>query len=452
MDPAQTPDKPQFPAQSQGGSHSLNEPRSAQDGTPIPHTAAMSAQQTAVVPQAAVPLRNEVTQAANRRLIAPDLARGMALLGIAIANAIQAWSLAGGDLGYGIVNNAADQVAALFGAMFVHVRGIALFSTLLGYGIGMIYSRELQRSHNATRIIFRRYAWLAVFGVVHCIFLFWGDIMLFYGLAGMFMCLLLKLNDKALLSIAGGIFAVWVIVGIAAVLLVPLLGIDFGDYSTDTMGAFGEVDQGTGYLGQLFMGFLLVLSSPFSFFTEFLMLGPCIIVGFVAGRRSLMELVSQYGRLLKVAATITLVLCVTLGFLWWGGAQPWAPWQGETFNLLNMFIGPATGPGFLAVFTLVGAWFEQRGGVGPILGAITALGSMSMSGYVAQSVLFGIIMAEYGFGIGIGAGAAFVSLIGLVVWLITVFLAVIVKSLGKRGPLETLHRKLGYAKKPPIKR
>lgn len=440
--PEQTPDRQQFPPRQPANPGSYGQAGPPEQGL------AVDTHPKAVVPTAATPLPVEAVQAAQRRLIAPDLARGMALLGIAIANAIQAWSLAGGDYGLGIVNNAADQVATLLGAMFVHVRGIALFSTLLGYGMGMIYSRELQRSHNATRIIFRRYAWLAVFGVVHCIFLFWGDIMLFYGLAGMFMCLLLKLSDKALLSIAGSLYAVSVVGGIVLVLLLPHLG-SGGQAMVGFDAELMEIDS---YLGQLLTGLMMAISAPVSFFPVFLMLGPCIIVGFVAGRRSFMELVGQYKRLLMIAASITLVLCLTLGLLWWGAAQPQTSLNPDVFQVLNMVIGPATGPGFLAVFTLVGAWFQKRGGVGPVLSAVTALGSMSMSGYVAQSVLFGIIMTGYGLGIAQDAGAAFVSLIAFLVWVITVVLAVCIKALGKRGPLETLHRKLGYSKKPPLRR
>jgi len=79
---------------------------------------------------------------ASTRLIVPDAARGMALLGIAIANMTTAWIITedrpGAYFG-GIVNDSVlDKIAVVFGAFFVHNRGLPMFSTLLGFGVGLI--------------------------------------------------------------------------------------------------------------------------------------------------------------------------------------------------------------------------------------------------------------------------------------------------------------------------
>ncbi|MCQ9352558.1 DUF418 domain-containing protein [Corynebacterium sp. 153RC1] len=376
----------------------------------------------------------------SRRLVAPDLARGFALLGIAIANAITAWSGDAGETGFGIVRNTADSMAGLFGAMFVHVRGIALFSTLLGYGIGMIYARELQKGHRATRVILRRYAWLAGFGVLHAIFLFWGDIMVFYGLAGMAMCLVVRLKDKALLTIAAALAVVWIgVMGLLTALSVVMGGVI--DMAKLNMAA----PMVESYLDQLVAGAIIVASQPLSFFGVIFMLGPCILVGFVAGRRGMMWHVPRYLPLLRALALITFGLCIILGAVWWfigiNGMNT------EAIVFINTAVGPLSGPGFLAMFALLAHWVERRGGVGEIFGAVAALGSMSMSGYVAQSVLFGLIMAPYGLGVGYGGGAAYVTGVAVFVWLVTVLVAGFWRSLGKRGPVESIHRKVGYSPK-----
>ena len=88
------------------------------------------------------------------RILTPDLARGAALLGIAIANGITAWSLRVGDVPQGyhrtlsgiIVNNSLwDKVTIILADMFVHTRGLPMFATLLGYGVGMILVREQRK-------------------------------------------------------------------------------------------------------------------------------------------------------------------------------------------------------------------------------------------------------------------------------------------------------------------
>ena len=74
-----------------------------------------------------------------------------------MANAVQAWLLNGYDeaggpgstLGGVREGNVADQVAAVFSALFVHVRGLPMFSTLLGFGIGLIAASLYRKGYPA---------------------------------------------------------------------------------------------------------------------------------------------------------------------------------------------------------------------------------------------------------------------------------------------------------------
>ena len=98
---------------------------------------------------------------ASTRLIVPDAARGMALLGIAIANMTTAWIITedrpGAYFG-GIVNDSVlDKIAVVFGAFFVHNRGLPMFSTLLGFG-AMASSR-----------CWARCTWCCCFGAISCL-------------------------------------------------------------------------------------------------------------------------------------------------------------------------------------------------------------------------------------------------------------------------------------------
>lgn len=77
------------------------------------------------------------------RMLAPDAARGFALLGIAIANIATAWLLLedsspaaffGGING----NSIADKISVVIAAVTAHNRGLPMFATLLGFGIGLI--------------------------------------------------------------------------------------------------------------------------------------------------------------------------------------------------------------------------------------------------------------------------------------------------------------------------
>ena len=95
-----------------------------------------------------------------------------------MANATQAWmyngfddpDVPGSSLGGLREGSATDQFAAVFSALFVHVRGLPMFSTLLGFGIGLIAASLFRKQYplrDARRVIVRRYGFLALLSLIH---------------------------------------------------------------------------------------------------------------------------------------------------------------------------------------------------------------------------------------------------------------------------------------------
>jgi putative membrane protein len=136
----------------------------------------------------------------------------------------------------------------------------------------------------------------------------------------------------------------------------------------------------------------------------------------------------------------------------WGlsalGVLPAEPfWHG-----INRVAGLWSGPGFVVWIFWGARWLQQHHLSNRLpIRMLAALGRMSMTGYVLQSVLFTIIMVPWGFAIGAGRGAATVTLIATGIWGITVIFAYLWSRTGRRGPLEILHRTLGYGRPPNAK-
>ena len=76
--------------------------------------------------------------------------------------------------------------------------------------------------------------------------------------------------------------------------------------------------------------------------------------------------------------------------------------------------------------------------------AFVALGKRSMSGYIAQSVLFIVLVTPAGFGLGADASVSGKLGIGLLVFVLTLLLAALLEAWGKPGPFEWAHRRLAY--------
>ena len=92
--------------------------------------------------------------AVRTRILAPDVARGLALLGIAWANISTGWALAdpgapGAYFGGIRDGNMLDEVIVVLSAMFAHVRGLPMFTVLLGFGVGLITMSLSRRSFMA---------------------------------------------------------------------------------------------------------------------------------------------------------------------------------------------------------------------------------------------------------------------------------------------------------------
>ncbi len=392
------------------------------------------------------------------RIIAPDLARGLALLGIAMANIGTAWTTAEGadaaaNLGGVYEDSLLDQVAVVFGAMFVHVRGLPMFSTLLGFGVGLITMSLWRRGYprgSARWVLVRRYGLLAIFGALHMLFLFYGDIMVLYGLSGILLALMFVLRDRTLMWIAGVLLTLE-IVAFAALGVVSLRTPGL----TDLFGASLPVSETYG--GWLGVNALVLLTTPLSFVPQVLTLIPVMIIGFVWARRGVLTDPDAHAGLLWrwVWAGVAVVVLVGLPL---GLAEIGVIASGTVplWSALNTSLGLLTGPAIVAGIALACRGLQRRiddahanGDTVPLsapLTALTALGKRSMSGYILQSALFVVLVLPLGFGLGQDSGAFSHMIIAAVIWLLTLAAAYGLELVGQPGPFERAHRRLSYGR------
>lgn len=382
------------------------------------------------------------------RYIAPDLARGLALLGIAVANLPTAWAIPvnadhaaafGGIYG---TPTLPESLAAVFHAMFVHVRGLPMFTTLLGFGVGLITMSLWRRGFppgTARKVLWRRYGLLALIGVVHLVLLFFGDIIVQYAVIAMILISMITLRDRTLMIIAwvllGLQLLVTVGVAVAAALYPQFTDLDFaGDGIT--------IDSYAGYLGFNAFGLLGTLASlPLAA----LMLGPVMVIGFVWARRGVLVDVDQHRRLLLIWVGVAVAVILGIGLPWGLASIGVLPTSWEMpLAILNNGFGLLTGPGILALVALI---FRGTGeNLNPALRAFVALGQRSMSGYILQSLLFVLLTQPFTLGLGRESGILTQMGIALGVWLTTLLWAWLWDLRGWPGPVEWAHRRVSYGR------
>ncbi len=123
--------------------------------------------------------------APQERFEALDAIRGVALLGVALANLVfafrispTAWYVAGGDA----LSPGVDGLAEAFVRTLVQGKALALFSMLFGVGLAIQHDRFAARG--AHGLLARRLLVLLAFGLVHRFGIWNGDILVDYALAG----------------------------------------------------------------------------------------------------------------------------------------------------------------------------------------------------------------------------------------------------------------------------
>ncbi|MBG9356444.1 DUF418 domain-containing protein [Corynebacterium diphtheriae] len=354
------------------------------------------------------------------RMMAPDVARGLALLGIAMANIPSAWMGVGI---FGQVNSTLDKIAVLFSAMFVHNRGLPMFSTLLGFGVGLITISMIRKHFSLSQArgaLIKRYLFLTMFGVIHCLLLFFGDIMTFYGLAAVIIATMLPLKDATIRLIAYILFG---LTGIFAALLMAfptaahILTSDAGMASDTALEYYGT-------------SIAVLISSLVMFPLQAMLYLPIMLIGYSWARRGVLADVHQHRTELYIWSGIAIAIIIGIGI-------PWGLTQADTFTILNFSIGQLSGPGILAICALSVDKIKPSW-----LTPFAALGKRSMSGYLMQSILCYPLFL--GFTLGIKASAAGILVYAFGIWLITLLLACLLEKKNLRGPFEWLHRRLSY--------
>ncbi|MFG3720719.1 DUF418 domain-containing protein [Streptomyces massasporeus] len=407
------------------------------------------------------PLRRGAVRQGERAL-APDLARGIMLLGIVLSNtAFHLWAARRGPSGWQPVDGSwLDHAVQFTMIMVLDLRVYPLFAFLFGYGMMQLYLRQTAAGTDgraAAKVLRRRSLWLIVIGLTHATLLMAGDIIGFYGVLSLVLGpAFLRRGERALKW--------WTGIAIALVLLVSA-GPALAALLRGELGTFGDLGAEPGFKAYApdegdwltAAGIRLETGLFVTFVAASLTLvgGGYVIflLGFWAARRRVLEEPGNHRTLLRRTA----VLGIAVG---WLGALPAAlahigvlhvtdEMQSDSGALMVLrdITGNAAGLGYVAAVALFAhRWTTRRRGRGTTVAvtAVASVGKRSLSCYLAHSLLFAPVLAAWGLGLGEHLSSATMALFALAVWLVTVAGAYALERAGRRGPAEVVLRRLMY--------
>jgi uncharacterized protein len=144
----------------------------------------------------------------SERIVFIDVLRGMALFGILAANMRGFFApLDCYDYIGVLYHGRADTLAQGFIDAFIQGKFISIFSFLFGMGFAIQMSRAEARGVRFLGFYPRRLLALALFGLIHGLLIWAGDVLLTYALSGTILLLFRNRQQKTLLWWAGGLFA-----------------------------------------------------------------------------------------------------------------------------------------------------------------------------------------------------------------------------------------------------
>lgn len=401
-----------------------------------------------------------MTDQTSQRLIAMDVLRGIALLGILIMN-IQSFSMPGSaylnPTAYGNLEGA-NFIVWLGSHLFADQKFMSVFSMLFGAGV-LLFCESAEKKGNPVRALhYRRTFWLLVFGLSHGYFLWYGDILFSYAMCGFIIYLFRKKSVKALLSAAFAFTFIGSAYSLFMGMSIPYIPEDgikgLMDAWAPTQESLNkELAAVLGNYQQIF-GFRLeetFFMQTYVFLTMFLWRATgMMLLGMAMFKSGFFHLKWSSSRYKKVA-----VLSFIVGIL--------LTVNGVTQNLENAFslqYSMFTGSQFnywgsilvaVSYASLIMLWVKH-GGLQKLQARFGAIGKTAFSNYILQTLICTTIF--YGYGLGLfGEFERWQQLILVIaVWAVQFCLASFWLNKFAFGPLEWLWRSLTYWKLQPLQK
>ncbi|HEX7802450.1 MAG TPA: DUF418 domain-containing protein [Pseudoxanthomonas sp.] len=382
-----------------------------------------------------------------------DALRGFALLGILLIN-LTAFS------GYAFIDpankaalpwNGADGVLEYLIHALVEAKFYSLFSFLFGLGFALQLQRAEQRDGDFRSVFRRRMAWLLVFGLVHAVFVWFGDILNFYALMGLALLWFRRVSTRVLLGAA--IFCLTAPVWLYACYLLivqlshaaPAAAPEGGARFAAIVDAYAHGDYGDVVQSNAMIYAFAWMRRIYRF--QLLRIFGMFLLGAWAGRIGLPMAREALRPLLRrwLLVGMAIGLPMNLAFAALGGNDALLPASAK--GLLSITLGsfgiPLLSLAFFAAFALY--WRKLRGSGN----LFVASGRMALTHYLSQSTV--CVMLFYGIGFGLfrqvsyGVG----MLIALAVFLSLALLCRAWLKFNAQGPMEMLWRRLAYGRQRP---
>ncbi|MCH5175067.1 MAG: DUF418 domain-containing protein [Prevotellaceae bacterium] len=390
----------------------------------------------------------------KQRYIILDAMRGLALLGICLANFPEfgLWTFLSHEAQEAMSTAQADNVVHFLQYLFVDAKFYSIFSILFGIGFSIILNHAEERGSSGIRLFYRRMFTLLGIGILHLLLLWSGDILALYAVTGMLLPLVKNLNNRRLLTLAAVCLSLpvlldawqeWAGVSIASAVesawwaKAHSYGIteeNFASWLRDADG-YHAVHQ------FLIQGAIERLYEFVDGHRLLKVLG-LFIIGYVIGRNRLYARLAENKSSISKTFVISLAIGLPSSILYAISATSGHLWGQPVHSILYALSAYPTALAYITAFCL----FYLRRPKSLLFNLLSKPGRMALTNYLLQSILGIAIYYGIGFGLGLSMGLWQIELTAFAVFLFQILFSHFWMRYIRYGLVEWFWRMLTYCR------
>jgi len=388
-----------------------------------------------------------------------DVLRGFALAGILIINAMSILAVKGSTPAFTVDIPFADRTLQDLILFFVESKFFTLFSLLFGIGFAIqIQSAEKQGNAFLPRIS-RRMAGLLIFGLLHILLLWDGDILVIYAITGTLLILFRKTTYSrirkwvvSLLAVPGAL-----VLGILIYTLIARLSASGAETFAKSDASLAKEFANNDATQKLLQnGFIEGIAERIHTYLE---LSPLLfsriptvlamfLIGLYLGRSNFIRQLPEKIEILKKVRFWGLTVGFSLMFFIVAGTK-FLPTVSALIAIIEdqYLAGPILCLGYASAVTLDFLKKPTR----KIYGFFSKVGRMALTNYLTQSLVLTFLAYGWGLGLALKLNGFQVLGISFLLYVAQVILSGLWLSKFKYGPFEWVWRCITYWKVLPIK-
>ncbi|WP_241484360.1 DUF418 domain-containing protein [Bacillus clarus] len=375
----------------------------------------------------------------GERIHSIDIIRGIAVLGIFLVN----WPVITGVDSRDIsgIYEGMDSYIRLFYDMFIQTKFYTIFSFLFGLGFYIFMKRAEAKTDHPKTLFFRRLLILLLFGFLHYVLLWDGDILHTYAITGFFLFLFYKREPRTILIWAIVLLSFMQFFTLLGSLLMALVPLDKLDLSSaviplENWGVHTE-ERFHSFYSEAIGNSLIMLPETLGLF----------LLGLYAGKKDIFRRTKELDTKLKKWQIIMFVLTLPMWFImihFFIKNQPYTP-----FSLMGITMISGKTLFIFYIFTLMRLLQKEKWQ--RLLRPFQYVGRMALTNYISHTIItlivFGLFFKKY-YPVPLWIGPLFC----IAFYTLQIFISHWWLSRYQYGPLEYIWRLGTYGKMMPLKK